>query len=153
MARRKSSILRDTHDQEVLSEFLNVDLDIKSPTDPAPLKHAFGKRVHVMHADKVGRKHWLRLMLWPQPETPDEAIRRFSKLVARLGPRARVVWKRATKEFDIGIQGGFEPRSAEWVLDHKTMAMAGRLGANLRITVYSPTMVLEAQRRREGRTT
>lgn len=131
------------------SEFLNVDLDLKSPVDLGPLVHAFGRRVLVLHVDRIGRRHWVRLTLARQPRTPSEAIRGFVTLVAGLPAQGRAVWARADKEFDIGVQGGFEPRSAEWVLEPKIVQALARLGAQVRLTVYSPPLDV---RRRTPRT-
>jgi len=125
------------------AEFINVDLDIKSNADPAVFVEAWKHHVIPTHAGKLGRRHWLRLTLSAQPKTPAEAIRRFTKLVRGLSKRDRDLWEKAgSKEFDIGIQAGFEPRSGEWVLDSKVVQSAADLGARLRLTVYSPLLLI-----------
>ena len=97
------------------SEFINVDLDIKSRSNLDFLVNAWKGGAIRMHTPKLGRQHWLRLELLPQPKSPAEAIRRIGKLVGGLSTRGRTVWRRAqSKEFDIGIQAGFERRSGEW---------------------------------------
>src|SRR5262249_49352125 len=88
---------------------------------------------------KVGRAHWVRLILARQPSTPAHAILRFTKLVAKLSSRIRAIWVNAvSKEFDIGIQAGFEPSSAEWILKTNVVDALARLGTHVRITVYPP---------------
>jgi len=63
----------------------------------------------------------------------------FAKLVSKLPANAKRIWNSATdKEFDIGIQGGFQPKPAEWVLEPTVIKAVARLGAQIRITVYSP---------------
>jgi hypothetical protein len=124
------------------AEFLNVDFDITSKTDPAILVEAWGARV----MGRLGRRYWLRLSLFPQPKNPSDAIRRFAKLVRGLSPQARTVWAQASKEIDIGIQAGFERRSGEWVLDPKVVQAAAELGAHLRFTVYSPLLIIDEAR-------
>jgi hypothetical protein len=65
----------------------------------------------------------------------------FAKLLDGLSPAAKAVWTNAkAKEFDIGIQGGLKPNPAEWVLDHRVIDVVARLGAHIRITVYSPEL-------------
>lgn len=126
------------------AEFLNVDLEIRSTSDPAAIAKAWENRVIPMHADKVGRQHWLRLCLVSQPKSPTAAIRHFAKLVRDLPPRGRRAWAQASsKEFDIGIQAGFERHSAEWMLEPEVLQSIAELGARLRLTVYSPLLIID----------
>jgi hypothetical protein len=96
-----------------------------------------------MHAGKRGRRHWLRLTLARQPNSPADAIRSFAKLVQRLPRPAAMIWARAAKEFDIGIQAGFGRRSAEWVLEPEIIRTVVDLGAHLRLTIYSPLLLID----------
>ncbi len=131
--------------------FLNVDLDIKSNSDPALIAKAWENRVIRMHAPKVGRQHWLRFALTFQPKTPTAAIRHFAKLVRGLPPRGRRAWAQAaSKEFDVGIQAGFERRSGEWLLEPEIVQTIADLGARIRLTVYSPLLIIheDATRKR-----
>ena len=122
------------------AEFLNVDFDIKSKTNLAILLEPWNTRV-IGEVDRLGRRYWLRFSLFPQPKSPNDAIRRFAKLVQGLSPQGRTVWAQASKEIDIGIQAGFERRSGEWVLNPKVV-QAADLGAHLRITVCSPLIII-----------
>lgn len=137
------------------SKFITVDLDVKSRSDLDFLVKAWKGRMIPMHVPKLGRQHWLRLELFPQPKSPAEAIRRVGKLVGGLSTRGRTVWRRAqSKEFDIGIQAGFEERSGEWVLEPRIVKTVAELGARVRFTVYSPLLLLrenETQRRGNSR--
>jgi hypothetical protein len=121
------------------AEFLNIDLEIKSNFDPAVIVNAWENRVFPMHTDKRGRQYWLRLSLALQPKSPTDAITRFAKLVRDLPPRARSLWAKASsKEFDVGIQAGFERGAGEWVLEPEVVRTIADLGARIRVTVYSP---------------
>jgi hypothetical protein len=121
------------------TEFLNVDIDLNSMADPEPLVRGLGSRVLPDQLGKVGRAYWVRFMLARQPLSPEEVILGFAKLVDKLPASAKRIWKNAThKEFDIGIQSGFQPKPAEWVLEPKVIETLARLGAQIRITVYSP---------------
>jgi hypothetical protein len=136
------------------AEFLNVDLEIKSTVDPGPLVQAWDDQVFQLYADRLGRRHWLRLTLAAQPKSPSDAIRRFAKLVDRLPRQGATIWARAAKEFDIGVQAGFERRAGEWVLQPQVVQTVANLGAHLRFTVYSPLLLMEEsvdkKRRRIG---
>ena len=79
----------------------------------------------------------------PSPKTPTEAICRFVALAARLRGRAKAAWAASDKELDIGIQGGFRPNRGEWVVESKAVAAAARIGACLRVTVYSPLQLMK----------
>jgi hypothetical protein len=140
-------IARDRKMTTFPAEFLNVDLDIKSKVGLGMLVEAWDSQA-LLRLDKMGRRHWLRMMLSRGPESPTEAIRRFAKLVRELPTRARAVWTQATTEFDIGIQAGFDHHSGEWVLEPEVLQTAADLGARLRFTVYSPLILLHANTQR-----
>jgi hypothetical protein len=121
------------------TRFLNVDLDVKSVAELDPLIKALGSAVLCQRVGKVGRAHWVRLMLSRQPASPTDAIVGFAKLVTKLPDDRRAIWNNArSKEFDIGIESGFEPFSAEWVLERRVIELIAELGGRLRITVYAP---------------
>ena len=129
------------------THFLNVDIDLKSVADPEPLVQALGRVVLCQRVGRVGRAHWVRFMLSRQPTSPTDAILGFAKLMAKLPDDRRAIWNKAkSKEFDIGIEGGFEPFSAEWVLEPRVIEAIAELGARLRITVYAPEAPAAASR-------
>jgi len=131
---------------------MNVDLDLKSTQDLGPLVHALGARVRLTHVQKSGRLHWCRVMLSRQPKSPTDAVLAFAKLLAKLSKRRQAIWAQAkSREFDIGIQGGFEPDSGEWVLEPSVIQAAARLRAQVRITVYSAALAMRAKRSRRRR--
>jgi hypothetical protein len=122
----------------VPSEYLNVDVDLRSAIDPSSLVEALGNRVFILHVGRVGRNHWLRFSLMPQPKHPNQALRRLAALVSGLPRPARRIWNEARKEFDIGIQAGRGASPAEWVLDRDAIQAVGEAGARLRLTIYWP---------------
>ena len=121
-------------------EFANVDLDLRVRGDLSPVIAALGERVLVIHQDKSRGRHWVRLSLIQQPGSPEYAIRKLAVLLAGLPPSARRTLAKAKKEFDIGIEGGNDPASAEWVLSPDVIAAVAALGAQVRITVYSASL-------------
>ena len=132
---------------DVRTTFLNVDLNVWSKTDPTPLARALGDSVGVQFVDRTPRKHWVHFTLSTlHSEEPSAVILAFAALLRRLPPDARRIWDRATREFDVGFQGGLEPSSAEWVLDAKTVQAAAACGARIRITIYSPKLLVALDR-------
>jgi hypothetical protein len=123
--------------------FIAVDVDIKSLTDLAPLVSALEPVLMVTHIDKLGRRHWIHLMLYGSPRTPSGAIRQYANIFQRLPLRAKRLLKRSAKEFDIGFDGGLDMReggsvlSTEWVLTPKDISVLERLGASVRVTLYA----------------
>jgi len=125
------------------SEFLSVDLNLKSAADPAALVEAFGRRVLVQNLPQDRQRYWMVLILAEESPSPAAAISSFSKLVAGLPKNAREIWTQATKEFDIGVQAGLNLRSAEWVLGPEVVKAIAHMGAQVRFTVYSPLMLIQ----------
>jgi hypothetical protein len=129
------------------TQFLNVDVDLKSIVDPGPFVLALGSQVICQTISKTRRMHRVRLTLVYQPKGPADAILRFSKLFTKLPEEKQAIWLNAvSKEFDIGIQAGFEPTAAEWLLERKVVEAAAQLGAQVRITVYSSELVAARSR-------
>lgn len=124
-------------------EFIAVDVDIRSRSDLTPLVSALAPNVLVRSVGKFRGRHWIHLMLHGSPPTPSAAIRRYAKIFDRLPQRAQRLFKSAAKEFDIGFEGGLDPRPgdsvlvSEWVLSARDTEIVERLGASVRITIYA----------------
>lgn len=117
--------------------FLNVDLDISSPRDLAPLAQALHPKLIALHVGRVRKRYWARLELATAPKSPDSAIRRLVSAIESLPRRSRACWNRATtRDFNIGIQAAEEPHAFEFALAPATVRMVGRVGARIVITVY-----------------
>ena len=54
----------------IQSDFLNVDVEVKSRTDTAPLARALGESGVCLYVDRIGRWYRLRLTLARQPKSP-----------------------------------------------------------------------------------
>lgn len=116
--------------------FINLDFDLRTPADPAPILAALGKRVTVIHRERLGRRHWVRLELARQPKDPAGALRRFLDLIDALPRPARAIASRGAWELDVGVQSGVRRGPAEWLFEPKLLARVARLGARIRFTVY-----------------
>jgi hypothetical protein len=121
--------------------FLNVDLDISSREDLASVAAALGPRLIALHVGRVRRTYRARLELGTQPRSPDAAIRRLVAAVRRLPVRQLACWRRATtRDFNIGIQAGDEPRHIEFPVTPATVSMVGQVGGRIVITVYGAAL-------------
>jgi hypothetical protein len=119
--------------------FLNVDVDVRSRDDLGPLMEALGSKVIRLHDGRRGRLYWKRFTLAGGPKSLVDAVRRLCRLLDGLPPGAKKLWSDASiREFDIGIQAGERPDSAEWVLDTSVLEDVAKAGARIRVTVYSP---------------
>ena len=124
--------------------FLNVDLDVSSPEDLAPLATALRPRLIALHVGRVRRKYWARFELRTQPRNPDLALRRLVAAIESLPARQRASWKRATtRDFNIGIQAGEGPPHREFSLPPSTAMLVGKVGGRIVITVYGAALSKE----------
>ena len=122
--------------------FLNVDLDVMAAQDLSPLVHALGSGVVDLYTGSAGTGYQTHLEVASggpgEPKDAEDAIKRFVKLLTSLPPQARRLWKNATRrDFNIGIQGGTEPRVFEFALQPETLKAVARLGARVVVTVYA----------------
>jgi len=121
--------------------FLNVDLDVSSREDLAPLAEAFRPRLLALHVGRDRQQYRARFELRTQPSNADVAIRRLVAAIEGLPVRQRACWKRAaTRDFNIGIQAAEEPHHSEFRIAPATVLKAGRVGARIVITVYGAAL-------------
>lgn len=121
------------------TEFLTVDIVIRSRTSLAPLRAVWpltqtkGKR-------ETRTIRWLLVTLPTSPTTIEQGLKQAVRLVERLPPAARRCWNAATtRTFDIGIQCGMSryiPQNL--VVREKTLRLVTRVGGQLLVTVYPP---------------
>jgi len=119
--------------------FLNVDLDLSSREDLAPLAAALQSRLIMLHVGRVRNRYHARFELRTQPSSPDLGVRRLARAIQSLPVRQRARWKRATtRDFNIGIQSAEEPRCSEFPVAAATVAMVASVGGRIVVTVYGP---------------
>jgi hypothetical protein len=122
----------DTH-------FLNVDLQIYSNADLQALVTALGKKVFVLFTGRVRQTHCAHLELAKITGTADATIRGFCALIEALPKLERNLWNDAKqRDFNIGVQAGTRPASAEFSLETETVKFAGQLNARIVYTIYAP---------------
>ena len=126
---------------EELTCFLNVDLDIAAAQDLSPLVRALGPRAFDLHTGPAGAGYQTHLELnsraTEKQRSADATIKRFVTLLASLPSREKRLWNHATqRDFNIGIQGGLQPRTYELGLKAETLELAGSVNARVVVTVY-----------------
>jgi hypothetical protein len=126
----------DTKSSEV--QFLNVDLDVRSPTSLQPLIDDLGEDVIVLHSGEV-HGHYIATFASRGSGDANELIGALCRLVENLATDARRTWDEAfSKVFDVGYQAGNGPTSYESTLRPETVAAVAGVGGALRVTVYPP---------------
>jgi hypothetical protein len=118
--------------------FGNVDLEVRSTSDLSPLRTAFGRNAAQLGSSGIDLRYWMRLELSRKtPRSPADGIRSFCRLIDKLPPVARRLWKNASiREFDIGIYADNIPSTVRWVLKPDVIRDAAKIGAQIKITVY-----------------
>jgi hypothetical protein len=122
------------------TEFLNVDLEIRSRRSLAPLLEAWpSAQTPERRAGHAPR--WLLVSGTSYKKSADRVVRELIARVDSLPPRARRCWSEASSRvFDIGIQAGLAPRNFEDVrLGEDVIRAMARLKASVVVTVYAPS--------------
>lgn len=128
---------RDKNARGPFYRFSNVDLDVASRTDLAPLIAALEPEAFCLDGRSVRRRgmFFARFELSRQPKNPDAGIRAFVSLVESLPPRVRAVWNGATqRDFNVGVESA--SRAQEFTVLAETVMSAGRVGSRISFTVY-----------------
>lgn len=121
------------------THFCNVDLDIFSRARLEPLVAAFGDSVFVHYVGPERGMFGAHVALPSYGQSADTLTRDLCRLVARLPPGARRLWNRAKRrEFNVGVEAGWEPHSHEIHLEESTIEWVARLGGSIVITTYAP---------------
>lgn len=122
----------DTH-------FLNVDLDVFSRASLEPLAAAFGSTVLPLNVGRDGRRHRAHFELNAgNRKSADALIAAMVALVKGLPKSARSVWNGAyRRDFNVGVQAGFKPRSYELSLTPETLKLVSSVNARVVLTIYA----------------
>ena len=125
----------DKHAPGPLYRFANVDLDVASRADLAPLVAALAPRAFQLSAFRRRGLNVAIFELTRQPRNPDAGIRAFVSAIQSLPPAARAVWKGATtRDFNVGVEAA--ERAQVFTVRAATVVLAGRVGASITFTVY-----------------
>ena len=109
-----------------------------------------GSHVLTAHHGRSAGRHWLRFNLSAQPNS-----NRGHSTLREVDQRSTVVCAKnldcSVQGMDIGIQAGFERGSGEWVLDARTVKTLADLETPVRVTIYSPLLLMHERVPRKRR--
>ena len=120
-------------------KFLNVDLEVISTVDPAPLAEALGERVGVHFCGAIRRREYLFAcaLLGGGRDALERNLVGLCGLLEALPPSAVRIWKKARRRtFDIGLESGDQSPTLALRITPETLARVTKLGATIAITVY-----------------
>lgn len=117
------------------TNFLNSDLDLRSEAGLDDLLKAFGSSVISLRRES---DNCLSIELEDQPQTVDESILSFYKLVQELSSKARAIWDNCeVRSINIGIQAGTNPYSKEFCISKESISLLSSMNCEIVFTVYS----------------
>jgi len=117
------------------TEFLNVDLDLRSSSGLKVIVRAIGHKMLVLNSSAG----FASLELATQPRTAEDAVRRIAQIVNSLPVEGRRSWDRCkSRHLNIGIQAGHGPHERHFRLSRTALAHALGIRAAILITIYAP---------------
>jgi len=117
--------------------FLNVDLEIRSLTDPATLIAEVWDRVIVLHCGPQKPGYLCVLELSKEFPDPDGTILEYCRLIEGLSPDGRRLWDALDfKEFDIGYDRSPDQHCSRFSLWQETVNGIGATGASMALSMY-----------------
>jgi hypothetical protein len=139
------------------SQFLNVDLDIRSKSDLQPLVDAFGDKIIILYVGRENRHYKARIELngshhkreaAKHERVPETIILGFCKLIRGLPPAARKLWNGArTRDFDVGIESGKLRKYYWFELTPNALQAAVEVNAKISVSVYGPMKRLKTAKK------
>ena len=117
--------------------FLNVDLEIRSVSDPAALIAEFGDRVIVLHCGPQEPGYLCVLELSQEFPDPDGTILEYCRLIAGPSPDGRRLWDALDfKELDIGYDRSPDQHCSRFSLRHEMLKGIAATGASMAVSMY-----------------
>lgn len=120
------------------SYFRNVDLDLYSRRDLAPLVKRFGNKVIVLFIGKTRGKYHAHLEVNRHCTTPDSTIRAFCRLINNLPKPERNLWNTAlVRSFSIGVEAEAGSPVTDFRVSQESVTSVSEVGAEIVLTVYA----------------
>lgn len=122
------------------TEYLTLDLELRSDQDLSPLVEHFGEEVFLLFNERVDTKHYTSFepkYFEPEEDTPENHAQHILKLLEGLTPELRQLWDTCElRAFDFGFRCGFAPRPYFVDLTSGTLGGIAAVGASVRISIY-----------------
>lgn len=117
--------------------FLNIDLDIESSVDIAPIVEEWGNRIAVFRHDAVDG------VFYGSFETGcsgvSDIIDEYVSLIEGLTPSSREIWDKAhRRDFDFGYASGSKPNNFHSRVEADYVNKLANVGGSIVITIYPP---------------
>jgi hypothetical protein len=117
-----------------VTEFLNVDIDLRSKNGIAELIDYLGPSVIVLNQTADEASFELNKM----HSSLDEALLNIVELVRSLPHEAQAIWNQCEfRKANIGIQAGTEPYAAHYKISNKIVALLASVQIEIAFTVYA----------------
>lgn len=121
------------------TEYLNVDLEIGSKQRLDALVEELRAKLTEIYRGPLRGLKCAHYELKIPTESPNHAIRELVKVVKKLGPAARKVWKAAKhRNFNVGVHAGVQPSSKEFPVEPEALQDVLDVDGRIVLTVYAP---------------
>ncbi|MEE3719966.1 hypothetical protein V2H45_24830 [Tumidithrix elongata RA019] len=128
------------------TRYLNTDLDLFATVDLTPLAAVFESQgVFPLHVTRGEDGHWSAILETDgQYEEPESSIAAMLSVIEQFDEPERSIWRVLTLcEFNIGYDCGSEPWAFNQGLSNALLQRMAKVGASLRVTLYSPESLQE----------
>jgi len=122
-----------------LSQFLNLDVVLKSNSDLGALVRHLDQRVFVLSDQKFERQFFLVLELAGKDSAQDArwCTQQFLTIIDDFQDAVLDLWKGCTsRTFSYGFEGGCDYPALNTTINADLLLQIGRVGADIGITVY-----------------
>ena len=115
--------------------FLNIDLDVESTDDLAPIIQEWEDRVIVFRNEEVDGIYYGSFET--SQSGLEEIIEEYYSLITGLSHESRLIWDRALKrKFDFGYEGGHKPNYFQSNISAQHLSKLVEIGGSMVITIY-----------------
>jgi len=118
--------------------FLNLDLVVKSRSDPGVVIKHFGESAFVLSHHEFDGEWTLVLELVDDNfKDPGTYTQRFLAIISEFPDQARDAWKACTsRTFSYGFEGGSNSSAFDTTISADLLLQIAQVGADIGITVY-----------------
>jgi hypothetical protein len=131
-------------DDNAVTTFLNVDVDLKSRVSLNELRDYLVKQSVFMLAEEeffISFEEAAAGISTPEAvATLEDAVRAIVALVEAMPSRERAIWDQCESRcFDIGIEAKNKPHAAYFTLSGEAVGLLSRVRGEVKITIYAPS--------------
>jgi len=121
----------------MLPHFLNVDLDLVTQKKPKEIIRDFGKDAVVLTSHKIAEGYLTRFEMSVSPDSAEEVMSEYLRLLGRFCPGAATEWRNAKKkEFNFGYDAPEDSPRCEITIKQDWLRFIVENDATLGVTIY-----------------